>query len=186
MITQEVINHDLALLKERHIRLCKELMYEEGELPPHIQLLGHKKGEPGTMTATIPIPGELTSPDGKEFMEQFFIPQVFRQCAEDGIDILCFVWASEGYIRQVKVEKMDDVPENWRDLPKTEVLMLNFETDKGTDLVLFDVERLGKGINADGRVVDHVQLKERELPEGAQQGEGRFANLFKRFKKPLS
>jgi len=92
---------------------------------------------------------------------------------ENNKDILCVNWASEGWMYKGNKKSV----ENYRELPKTEVLLMTFDSEDSQVMSTYEIVRgkwnvgengLDKGINL-FKINDRIDTKRK----------GRMGNLFK-------
>jgi hypothetical protein len=178
-------------LKEDYINSIKRYMTEEGELHPHISLFGeikpeselYKKVEDEKKPALIHIPLSseyMDSPESKERFVNKIFPQMANEIKQD-FKVDAIAWATESWMRVV--EKGQEVPENWREIPiKKEVVLITIEFKDSCESIIFDIKRDGKQITDSGELVDKIELTLcNDLNNSTNIG-GRFSGLFKNFK----
>ena len=96
--------------------------------------------------------------------------------------ILCFSFSSEAWLR--KCENTESVPDNWKSLPKIEVLITSYETPEESVVEINNIIREGKIANDYDELIDCVRLeKNSELNEQEGKIGGRFSTLFKDYLK---
>lgn len=177
------------LLKEDYIEHIKEYVTENGSLFPHLTIFADvKEPKPGEEDKPalihVPIPNEFMEND--EMKDRFVdevVPDLFKninkQFIPKGIG-----WAAEAWMR-IADKNFDPANDNWKKIPiRKEVIMINIESDEPTESIIYEIKRTGKQINADGDLVDIIELeeqfKEESFPTTAG---GRFTGLFKKLKK---
>ena len=172
-------------LKEGYIELIKSLMIETGGLNPSITVLGKHKDDNNNAIVHIPIPSEYMESDSmKDEFIDVKVPEIGKQVAKK-FDVDAVAWASEAWLR---VLDKKDRPENeslmanWKDLPiKMEVLIVNIESHNHAENIILKVTRNGKQVNADGDLVDAIELTELPDYDKGVTSEGRFTGLYKKF-----
>ena len=73
--------------------------------------------------------------------------------------------------------------ENWKELPKKEVVFISIETDDNTEVVMYDIIREGIKVDKEGDMVENVKLKFISQETTPDSFAGRFSGLLKKFKK---
>jgi hypothetical protein len=71
------------------------------------------------------------------------------------------VWTSEAWLRTSNTEEFKSVRENWQELPiKMETLIMSFrESDDNADIILYEINRTGKKVTDDGKMIDTIELE---------------------------
>lgn len=171
------------LLKESYIEFINNLIKDFGGMSPSITVLGTNKKDQMPAVLHIPIPGFLmdTENNKDQFIEEV-VPKMADKIKED-FDILAVAWASEAWLR--KVDRKDgstEVPDDWKSLPKKEVLVIMIESENKNDSILMEIVRKGQQINSEGQLTDDIDLVPMpDFNEAPEQVEGRFTGLYKRF-----
>jgi hypothetical protein len=168
----------------------KEYMTESGGLFPHITVFADEKnkkveedGKVHKAIIHIPIPSEYMKSDSEKdvFIEEV-MPVIFKTLVEKFIPY-GIAWASEAWMRVADADKFDPKKDNYKNIPiKKEVLFISIETDAISETIIYDIERTGKQVCADGDLVDTINLKEIEEFRTPDKVEGRFAGLYKKLK----
>jgi hypothetical protein len=173
-------------IKKGYLENIKRYMLSVGGLFPHVTVFGaHKDDENKDAIIHIPIPDEfLKSEDTKDEFVNTVLPEVAKTVKTKFIPY-GVGWASEAWVRTSS--KDDKIPDNWKDLPiKKEVLFINLEFEDKTEAIMYEIKRLGKQVNEDGDLVDHVDLIEDKLMAGPENMSGRFTGLLDKFVKAHS
>jgi hypothetical protein len=115
------------------------------------------------------------------FIEEI-VPSVFKSITERFIPA-GMAWASEAWMRIADANTFDPKRDNYKNIPiKKEVLFISIETDYINETRIYDIERKGKQVNADGELIDHITLIENQELKAPDKVEGRFAGLYKKLK----
>jgi len=170
-------------IKEGYLANIKRYMLSVGGLFPHVTVFGaHKDGTDKDAIIHIPIPDEFLK---SEYMKDKFVDEVLPDVAKTVNEKFIpygVGWASEAWVRSAP--KDDKVPDNWKDLPiKKEVLFINLEFEHKKESIVYEIKRLGKQVNEEGDLVDHIDLLEDESMSGAEGMSGRFSGLLEKFIK---
>lgn len=167
-------------LKTGYIKNITRFLKEQGDIFPHITVFGlHKEDQDKNAIIHIPIDDEfMKSEERKDVFIDQIIPQIAKQIKEQFIPE-GVAWTSEAWIRESPVDK--EVPNNWKELPiKKEVLFINMEFENKKEMIVYEIKRMGKQVNEDGDIVDHVELIEQDFSAGQSAG-GRLTGLYEKF-----
>lgn len=187
-MTEELIKEEIKKFKASEVKNIKEVMIKQGGLNPVINLFTYNEQINEFGLVMLMIPEEvMRTEESKEVFAQM-LPTVMEKVTEKGLTPLCFSWSSEAWIRKMPKDQMseDEVPDNWRDLPKEEALITYFESEYESDLSCMLINRTGKAIDEEGNIIDTIELTEDptiSMNGGDISVGGRFTNLFKQFKK---
>lgn len=181
---QEEINEAIEEFKRDHVQWIQDKMEKEGEIGPMIALLALKKDTDTMGLVFAPIFGDF-SDERKDEVVKKIIPHLFEQVKEQDMIPYCFSFCSEVWIRKMSTKKIDVdkiTTDMIKELPKTEALLITFETKETATTFLFDMERTGKSINEEGEVVDQIKLTPSDLgKDNSAKMAGRFTNIFKKY-----
>jgi hypothetical protein len=166
---EEVIQEFIDTSEERAIEMLKK----SENINPYVTILTKDNlGEIGHHQFSIP-PMFLEGDEGKDFVRDILLVGFKNMLKENNKDILCVNWASEGWMYKGNKKSV----ENYRELPKTEVLLMTFDSEDSQVMSTYEIVRgkwnvgesgLDKGINLfeiNGRVTTKRK--------------GRMGNLFK-------
>lgn len=170
-------------IKKGYLENIKAYMLSVGGLFPHVTVFGsHKDGNEKDAIIHIPIPDEfLKSEETKDKFIDVVLPDVAETVKERFIPY-GVGWASEAWVRSTN--KDEKVPDNWKDLPiQKEVLFINLQFENKTEAIVYEIKRLGKQVNEDGDLVDHIELIEDMSLTGIENMSGRFLGLLEKFTK---
>lgn len=134
---------------------------------PIMTVLFESEGKTGLVI--VPL-GEMMQTDATKDFFVAVAPLIFEKLREEGKTPLCMSLTSEMWVRRTKAS--EGVPENWRDLPKTEALMTIFETEHSSRSVVRPITR-NEGSKPN---------LEEPLPDMGKGMKGRIVNLFKKYK----
>jgi hypothetical protein len=169
-------------LKEIYIAHIKKYMSETGGLFPHLTVFAeHINKEENDKPAIIhiPIPDEfMETDDNKDKFIDEVMPEIILEVKKEFIP-MGIAWASEAWMRVVDKD-FDMSKENYRKLPKTEVLFMSIETKNNSDSIIYEIKREGKQVNSEGDLTDRIELKEMEDSVNPQDVGGRFSELYKK------
>lgn len=167
-------------LKAGYINNITSFLKDQGDIFPHITVFGmHKEHTDKTAIIHIPIDDDfMSSEERKSLFIDEVLPQIAKKIKEqfvpEGV-----AWTSEAWVRESPVDK--EIPNNWKELPiKREVLFINMEFENKKEMIVYEIKRMGKQVNDDGELVDHVELIEQDFSAGQSAG-GRLTGLYEKF-----
>ena len=176
--------------KESMFAIVKGMIVDNGGLPPIGAALVFDADADKYGIAFIPIPGEFLKDESrKEVLANIVFPDAFKQIeTEHNHRIVGFCWSTEVWIRSTNKNAL---PDNYQELPKEEGVILNMETEEQSDIIIKLVKREGKVINKEGNLIDNILLEDYHtefsgvIHPGVSptSSEGRFANIFKNYRK---
>jgi hypothetical protein len=145
----------------------------EGELSPMLCLLTEKEGN--TYTSFCPIPTELMTDEGKNVIRYGLLEKVKDLMKKEGHKLLCINWNSEGWMYKSSKEELEEVDGYYRKLPRTEVLLMSFDTEEGSKVITYEIVRsMSVGVNG---LNEEVEVELMKLGENFTT-KGRFTNMF--------
>lgn len=151
-----------------------------GGLNPMINVLAKNTEDKEFTVIIVPIPPDALENDDSKKVFAKIIPRLFDEIYERGFEPLCYSWSSEAWLRKGNKDK--GVPDDWKSLPKIEVLMTTFETKDSSIMDIHTIKREGKIADEDGELIDCISLeKDPELNMSDGTVEGRFGNVFKSY-----
>jgi hypothetical protein len=166
---EEVIQEFIDTSEERAIEMLKK----SENINPYVTILTKDNlWEIGHHQFSIP-PMFLEGDEGKDFVRDILLVGFKNMLKENNKDILCVNWASEGWMYKGNKKSV----ENYRELPKTEVLLMTFDSEDSQVMSTYEIVRgkwnvgengLDKGINL-FKINDRIDTKRK----------GRMGNLFK-------
>jgi len=152
---------ELKELKEAYIENTKKATVENGGMFSHIAIFGIKIDTNQSGTLYVPVDDEfVSSKKGKELFEKVVLPEIANRIKKDYI-VSSAVWTSEAWLRTSNTEEFKSVRENWQELPiKMETLIMSFrESDDNADIILYEINRTGKKVTDDGKMIDTIELE---------------------------
>lgn len=171
-------------LKTSYVEFITRIIKDHGGLSPAVTILGIRKDDQQNAVIHIPIPEFLmNSEKGKDEFVDDVIPKLAKKVNEE-FEVKAVAWASEAWLRSVsKDEKTGEatVPDDWKSLPKKEVLFITIESDNKYDATVMEMIRKGQQVNAEGQLTDHIELVPLPDFENPEKMEGRFSGLYKKF-----
>lgn len=182
-MTEQEINKAIEYFKKDHTKWVERKMLDEGEVGPMIVILATKDDQDGVGVIYSPITGNFGEEE-KEDVVKRVIPKLFETIKGEGMSPLCFSFCSEVFVRKLSIEGLSEeeiaeASKNVYSLPKTEALLITFESKDFTSTHLFDMERIGKVVNKEGEMIDQIKLTESDVKSDNMTG--RFANIFKKY-----
>lgn len=162
----------------------EKYVVKAGGLFPHVTILGSHKDEnedPKNAVIKIPVPPEFMESDEDKYrFVNDVLPEVFRKVKEK-FYVDAVGWASEGWMRSVGSD-FDIENEDYKILPKKEVLFITLETDDKVETKIYNIKRTGKSINDEGEIIDNISLEINNVLENETKVAGTFSGLYKRLK----
>lgn len=170
-------------LKELYIDNIKKFLTESGGMFPHISLFAEDKEDITQKNAIIhvPIPDDLMKSDGgKDYFIEKAVPDIAKKVNEKFI-VKGVCWASEAWMRHADKD-YDFNKNNYKDLPKKEVLIVTFESATKNEVSIYEMIREGLKVTEEGDMVDNIDLKElTDIKQENGTDGGRFTGLYKKF-----
>lgn len=177
-----MIEKDFEDLKESYVKHIVKYMSQTGGVFPHISLFAEhidKEDNDKPAIIHIPIPDEYMEDDeSKDKFIDVIMPQLIIEVKKKFIP-LGVAWASEAWMRTAGAD-FDIDKQDYKALPKKEVLFMSIETKNNCDTVIYQIKRKGKQVNSDGDMTDIIELKEMENAEKPTNIGGRFSDLYKK------
>lgn len=177
-----MIEKNFEELKDSYINHIKKYMSQTGGLFPHISLFAdHIDNDDDDKPAIIhiPIPDEyMVDDESKDKFIDVIMPQLIVEIKKKFVP-LGIAWASEAWMRSADKD-FDMDKQDYKTLPKKEVLFMSIETKNNRDTIIYEIKRKGKQVNSDGDMTDIIELKEMENAENPKNVGGRFSELYKK------
>lgn len=175
---------EIKEFKVANTQLMSYLLSKDGGLAPMITVLVNKDQELSVMA--IPVPGEFLDSDESKDALARAIPSLFEHLVKQKIEPICFSWSSEAWLRKTP-EGVTEVPDNWKDLSKTECLISTYESKYESSMDIHEIVREGKMANEEGDLIDAIVLKPYNMSDDKEQKstniEGRFSKMFNEYFK---
>jgi hypothetical protein len=176
--------HQIKDFKVANTQLMSYLLSKDGGLAPMITVLVKKNEELNVVA--IPVPGEFLDSDESKDALANAIPSLFQHLVKEGLEPICFSWSSEAWLRKTP-EGTTEVPDDWKDLPKTECLISTYESRNESSMDIHEIVREGKMANEDGELIDAIVLKPYHTSDNKEEKptniEGRFSKMFNEYFK---
>jgi hypothetical protein len=172
------LEHIESFKKENKENMAK-LIATHGHLPPVCTVFTVKNDKHSVVLAPVPEEAVQNEENKKTFLK--IMPLFFKKLEEDGHKIICFSYSSEAWLRKADIE--GGVPEDWKSMPKTEVLISSYETSDTASVEIHDIIREGKIANEDGELIDCIRLEKNADMGDSEKGElgGRFSRMYRDF-----
>lgn len=169
---------EVDLFVEGITAFIKDIFTENRGLEPMLWILINTGSKYTVISWPVPEMG-VSSDRTKDILALGMI-KLLAHLKNVGIRPVCTLFTTEAWVRKIDVKDVSDnkVPDNWKDLPKTEALMLNFETASKGCTICFDIiEEAGKR-----QLVRSDLTKDSELKDitNAAMGGTRFSHLIAR------
>lgn len=179
---------DFEELKEEYLDHIKSQLSEEGGLIPHFtvfaDMLEKDEDSDDDRKAVIHlmVPSDLIDTDeGKDIIVEEILPKMMTKIKSKFI-VHGIAWASEAWMR-IADKDFDVTKQDFRSIKtKKEVLFVSIETKDASEAFVYEIKRAGKQVNADGDLVDKVDLIEMPDIKDLSSSEGRLSGLFKKLK----
>ena len=171
-------------LVESYLTHIKNYMKSSGGLFPHVIIFAeHKipeKDVPVNALIHIAIPSEHMETDGdKDDLVDIILPKIFTKIKEEFIPH-AIGWTSEAWMRTAGAD-FDVDKEDYKKLPiQKEVLFVCIETENDSKTHVYEIKRDGHQINADGELVDTIELTEMPEMKDVDKTQGRLSGLYKK------
>lgn len=170
--------------KENKNNIAK-LIAMNGGLPPLFTILVKQDNEYQVIVS--PIPEEAIENSENKARLINLMPTFLETIEDKGFEIVCLSYSSEAWLRQLdKTDDKDaDIPDNWKQLPKTEVLISSYETADDVCLELNNIIRDGMIADENGDLIDCIKLEENRNLGNDEKGEmsGSFSNILRSYLK---
>jgi hypothetical protein len=167
------------IIIEKFIRSSEEnaisILMENENIKPFVSILTKDDDEYGQHNIPIP-PMFLEGESGKDFVREILINGLKKKLKEEGREILCVNWVSEGWMYVGK--KGEDDVENYRELPRKEVLLMTFDCEDQQIVSTYEIKRSGWKVGESG-LDKGLELIPIEQDFNNKNRKGRFGNLFK-------
>lgn len=142
---------------EKHVNvITQDMVNDLGEICPFLALVAINQDKQSVQPIIVPIPLEFLEDDVTKKLLMSFLPKFVAKQIPDSYQVIGSCLVIEAWIR--KMDKKQPIPENWRDLPKTEGVLMAFETETHHKMCIFDIHRNGKKINEKGEIIDNIEL----------------------------
>lgn len=167
---QEQIDQFIELNNKEMQRIY---MLQKGLAPQLTLLLFNSETKEFNILPTI-LPDEfLSSGQGKDQLAYKVLPKIVAQANAGGQQVICLSWTTEAWIRKVPIAPTEtvtpnDIPKNWKDLPKSEGILISYETPLKSILFTWKIIRKKGGI----------QLEQHGEPSGINNIGGRFQGIL--------
>lgn len=184
MPNKEEIDKRIDEFKEEHLHLVVKLMQNFAFLPPQLSVLVYNNTDSKFTVENYDVPPEyLESETGKNLFLHV-MGLILGKLEDSKQTPICIAWSTEAWIR--KSENTEGIPKNWKDLPKEEGVLNYFESEDNSFIVAYNTIREGSRVNEHGDIIDDIRLElNTEISENKSLTpiEGRFSNLFKKYRK---
>ena len=170
--------------KVANVQLMQYLLSKHGGLDPMIVVLVKEENDEYSVVA-VPVPGEFLKDDNSKDALATSIPALLTMFAKQGKEPICFSFSSEAWLRKTS-EGVTEVPDNWKDLPKTECMISTYESMDESDMEVFEIIREGKMANENGDLIDAIVLRPYSIGENGEKPKalkGRFYGAFQEMYK---
>ena len=176
-------NH-IKEFKVANVQLMQYLLSKHGGLDPMIVVLVKESNDEMNVVA-VPVPGEFLNNDQTKDVLASSIPSLLAMLTKQGKEPVCFSFSSEAWLRKTP-EGVTEVPDNWKDLPKTECMISTYESADKSDMEVFEIIREGKMANENGDLIDAIVLRPYSIGENGEKPKalkGRFHGAFQEMYK---
>lgn len=170
--------------KIANVQLMQYLLSKHGGLDPMIVVLVKESNDEMNVVA-VPVPGEFLDNDNTKDALAAAIPSLLTMLTKQGKEPVCFSFSSEAWLRK-SPEGVTEVPDNWKDLPKTECMISTYESADESDMEVFEIIREGKMANENGDLIDAIVLRPYSIGNDGEKPKslkGRFHGAFQEMYK---
>lgn len=151
-----MIQHEFQEQIDKFIELNnKEMqriyMVQKGLAPQVTLLLYNNETKQFGVFPTVLPGGLLDSEQDKDMLAYKVLPELIAKTNDSGFQVICLSWSTEAWLRDVSIEPTetitpDNIPKNWKDLPKSEAIMISYETPLKSLLFSWKIMRKKDGI----------------------------------------
>ncbi len=152
---------------EHHEKKVLEMFIKQKGITPFVTFLC-EKGE----VIVLEVPSTLMFNEGKDFVRDVLIEKIKTTLKKKNKKLMCVNWNSESWMYR---GGKDDVVDNYRKLPRTEILLMTFDSEQGSRQITYEIKR-NMFIGEEG-LDEEVDIELMKLGDDNQVG-GRFSNLF--------
>jgi hypothetical protein len=175
----------VKIFKKENKQNIAKMIAMRGGMPPIFTILVKKDDDYSVIVS--PIPEEALENDENKQRLINLMPAFFETIEDKGFEIICLSYSSEAWLRQMDKKDADDndIPENWKDLPKTEVLITSYETPTDVSLEINDIIKDGLVADENGDLIDCIKLEKNKNLGDDEKGElsGGFSNMLRAYLK---
>ena len=180
---------DFKELKDEYLDHIKSQLSEEGGLIPHFTVFADmiekdEESDDDNRKAVIHlmVPSDLIDTDeGKDIIVEEILPKMMTKIKSKFIPH-GIAWASEAWMR-IADKDFNPKKDDFKTIKvKKEVLFISLETKDTAEAFVYEIKRNGKQVNAEGNLVDKVDLIEIPDIKDMNSSEGRLSGLFKKLK----
>lgn len=166
-----MINKEITAFQEKMLtKVNEEIIMDKAIKEPYMVILGYDFSSQTFGETNIPIGIGMASEKAKQAFFGYALPKLFQLFDDNMKQILCICFVSEAWFRETTAEDFKNADKGkWRELPATEVLLINFETAQWSMNHAYPMIREGKTLTlGEPRIADTrktgVELKGR-VPE---------------------
>lgn len=168
-------------LKSDYVENLERFISDSGGLFPLITFFADSIDNNKPSIIHFPIPDEYVKDDEtKDELVNEVIPKLAKEIKKD-FNVIGVAWSSEAWMRTVD-KTQEKIPEDYRVLPKKEVVIIAIEDENGVENIIYDIEREGKKVTQEGDIIDSVKLLKSDDFSGSYSvSQGRFVGILKNF-----
>jgi hypothetical protein len=174
--------------KENIVNMSKDLIVEQGGLGPTLMafLISIDNTVDEKELAVIPFPSEMMNSDEQkgEFIKKCF-PALRKVFDEKNKKVIYLCFCCEAWVRKAN---KNTIPKDWKDLPKSEALVLSFEHAEGGEMESYTIIKDGMMVDKNGDLRDVITLERDEdgcgktkRGDNTVETSGKFGNLFVKY-----
>ena len=170
------MKYDLIIqnYKEELIENIRREINKTGNISAYIQIMGIK--EDVDQLAIVHIETDFKGEEDKEFFMSEGIPVICKKIKKHNISPICISFVAEAWMRIFNKEKQQE--------SKEEVVIINISTEKGDDMIVYNIIRHPYEVDETGDLKSTVELTESDRVKDkgeSQKTAGRFTNLYHKF-----
>lgn len=168
-------------MKEAYLYDMKSMLYEHGNMPATITIMGSQIEDGKSSVVHIPLPDEIVNFDeGKQLFVDKMIPELSKKIKQK-FNVYAVAWGSEAWMREAPIKRFDLEKDDYKKLPiKKEILLFTIDTKTNLETYAYEIVRMSIAPNGD--LVEKIELVEMpEMSKAFGNNEGRFSGLYKKF-----
>lgn len=156
---------------EQHEKKVLEMFKRQKGITPFVTFFCKTQDEKGEVMV-LEIPEVLMFDGGKDFVRDVLIEKIKEDLKKKNKNLVCVNFNSESWM--YKGSKDDDI-NDYRKLPKTEILLMTFDSEEGSRQITYEIKR-NMYVGEDG-LGEEVDVELYKMGDDVKMS-GRFSNLF--------
>jgi hypothetical protein len=156
---------------EHHEKKVLGMFKEQKGISPFFTFLCKTEDNKGEVMI-LEVPDVLMFNEGKDFVRDVLVEKVKKTLRQKNKNLVCVNFNGESWM--YKGSKGDDI-EDYRKLPKTEILLMTFDTENGSRQITYEIKR-NMYVGEDG-LGEEVDVELYKMGDDITMS-GRFSNLL--------